>query len=117
MTDFPEKNLIEEETKYSEQEFNEYKQKVRNATNTLIDLGVLDQEWTNVADGISLLEEKLRQREIAVYGKERTQEQIQEEIDQSDKEIKELDQKIANNDEKIAKYRIALAMKQFKKSA
>lgn len=117
MANFPEKNLIEEETKYSEQEFNEYKQKVRNATNTLIDLGLLGQEWTNVADGVNLLEEKLRQREIAVYGKERTQEEIQEEIEKSNQKIKELDQRIANNDEKIAKYKIALAMKQFKKSA
>lgn len=96
-----------------------YKAKVVEATKLLVDLGIQDAEWDNITDGVNLFAEKLRQREISVYGKEKTKEEITEEIEEINQEIANLDRQIAEVDQAIIKKKIAYARELFglKKSA
>lgn len=109
---------IEQKNKQSsEQEYKEYKEKVLAGTKRLIDLGIYDLEWTNITDGVDSLVEKLHQREIAVYGKVRSEEELKNELKTVNQRIANLDQQIVELDEKIADKKIAKAMHLFRKSA
>lgn len=106
--------IQQEQNTYSSQE---YKDQVLSATKRLLDLGICDLEWTNVTDGVDLLAEKLRQREIAVYGKERSQEELEHELNAVNQRIANLDQQIIEINQKITDKKIDQAMQFFRKSA
>jgi hypothetical protein len=109
--------IEQEQKKYSEQEHQEYKEKLLAATKRLIDLGICDLEWTNITDGVNLLVDKLHQREIAVYGKVRSKEELKNELKAINQRIADLDQQLVELDKKIADKQIAKAMELFRESA